>query len=246
MDPISLNLDLIPAEFVERPNRFVSVAKLIEEAGQPIVKAHVPDPGRLKELLLPGVRVLVEDHGEKASRKLRYTLHMVYSPEDGGKTLVSINTQHPNRLVKGLLGDNKLPGYESYQLIKPEFTYGKSRLDFLLESPTGKKTLMEVKAVNLVVDETALFPDAPTVRGVRHIEELTEALKDGYESHIVFIIQRADVKRFSPNHVTDPALADALEKAMSAGVQVHAFCFELTPQTYTFRGEVPVVLPVVV
>jgi sugar fermentation stimulation protein A len=240
-----LNFDfpvpLKEAVFLERPNRFVCRLHLPTEAGGlEEVTAHLADPGRLKELLIPGVRVLVQDHGLGLSRKHRYTLMMVYTGEG---RLVSLNTLLPNRLVHRMLLADALPGFEGYTVRKREVAFGKSRIDFLLKTPDGRDCLLEVKSVTLVENRVALFPDAPTARGARHLMELTEAVRQGHEARVAFVVQRGDADAFSPNAVTDPLLATVCRSAILAGVRMHAFCFELMPDHSRFLQEIPVVIP---
>lgn len=233
---------LLPGTFMERPNRFVSILQLGPQENSQTIKAHVPDPGRLKELLIPGTPVLIRDYGEDTSRKLRYSLEMVYSQSG---QLVSVNTQLPNRLVGQLLSSAILPGFSGYSLLKREFQYEKSRIDFLLKTPNGENCLLEVKSCTLVEDlqgiPVALFPDAPTERGARHLLELAGAARKGYRPQVLFIIQRKDAEVFSPNARTDPGLTEALKTAMDSGVTVQAYCFELSPEGCRFDKEVPIV-----
>ncbi len=233
----SFEKTLHPAIFRERPNRFIG---LVEVNGQ-LEKAHIADPGRLKELLVSGARGLVQDHGDKPGRKLRYSLDFIYSAEGH---LVSLNTQLPNRIMAHFLAMGNLPGFEGYRIQRPEFRFGKSRFDFLLNTPAGQPALLEVKSVTLVEERqgkrVALFPDAPTARGTRHIQELMLAQADGYEARLVFVIQRHDAQCFMPNRRTDLALAEAVEAAILNGVMVQAFTFEMRPGGCHFIQEVPV------
>lgn len=242
-------LPLIPAVFVDRPNRFIAIVKRADVAESE--KAHVADPGRLKELLIPGAHIWLRDHQEPGipmKRKLRYTLELVAPPTG---SLVSVNTLLPNRIIGELLRNRTLPGFEQFQLLRREVTIGESRIDFLLQNtlePDENPTLLEVKSVTLVENQNgnklALFPDAPSVRGTRHIRELMAARQSGkYHSEILLVIQRGDATAFSPNFRTDPALAKALAEAILEGVRVRAYVFDLTPQYCQFVREVPVVLP---
>lgn len=232
---------LVLAHFLARPNRFIAEVRLNGEA----VRAHVPDPGRLKELFLPEVEVMIGDYGPSSLRKLRYSLELVKA--DSGHW-VSVNTQLPNRLMKGLLSAGILPWFEGYQLLKSEFRYGESRIDFLLGDVLGKQCLVEVKSCTLVEtnpkgERVAKFPDAPTTRGCRHVRELIRArCQDGMACFIVFIIQRSDADWLTPNWQTDPALAQALVEAQQHEVQIKACSFELLPDQSRFIREIPVIL----
>lgn len=244
----TFDYELIEGIFLERPNRFISVLEIPGELGEPqTVRAHVADPGRLKELLIPGVKVLVRDFGENSGRKLRYSLELVYATSG---QLVSVNTQLPNRIAAKLLSEGRLPGFEAFHILKREVTYGKSRIDFLLSRPEGTACLLEVKSCTLVeelaeIDEAtgqptrlALFPDAPSERGSRHIEELIAALKEGFESRVLILIQRGDADAFATNRKTDPRFTAAFAEALAAGVQITALCFEMTATGCRFIKEV--------
>jgi len=238
----------ISGVFCERPNRFISHISLPQEGGI-TVKAYVPDPGRLKELLYPGAQVFLKDHGADTHRKLRYSLELV-ATETG--QLVSLNTQLPNRVVGTLLAQHQLPGFEDYTLQKREYTYGDSRIDFLLENPNQKPCLLEVKSCTLVEtragigpdahqsEKLALFPDAPSLRGTRHLQELIRAQAEGMEARVLFVIQRGDPTLFSPNFKTDPALATTLHSAWKLGIKVQAYAFELSLEGCFFVKEVPI------
>ncbi len=228
----------IEATFLERPNRFIGVFQHPEEPEPQ--RGHIADPGRLKELLLPGAKILVVDHGQNAKRKLRYSIPLVYN-ENG--LLVSINSQLPNRLVQTLLESYQLPGFEEYQLIRREFTVGNSRIDFLLESPQGQKTLIEVKGASLVEGGVCKFPDAPTERGARHVRELIDAQQDGYECHVVIVVQRADAQTFEPHYKRDPKFAAAMRDAIDRGVNCHAFTFDITPEHCELQHQIPIIIP---
>jgi sugar fermentation stimulation protein A len=217
---------LVKGVFLERPNRYVAYIDVDGTA----VRTHVPDPGRLKELLIPGVNVYVEDAGDNPNRKTRYSLLLVESPD---KTRwVSLDTQLPNRVVRRLLTEGLLDGWQDYALEKAEFAYGESRIDFLLKprKPGKPRVLLEVKSVTLVMENgIARFPDAPTVRGARHLRELTAATTKGeYEAGVLFVVQRADANSVEPNHVTDPEFCRALSDAMDAGVKFSAICYDLS------------------
>lgn len=217
---------LVGGVFLERPNRFVA---MVEFEGE-VHRVQVPDPGRLKELFIPGVKVILEDHKGATHRKTRYSLIMVRSPED--THWVSVNSHLPNRLMKNWLQEGVLEVFRDYRLEKPEFTYGSSRFDFLLSHKIqGTPLLVEVKSVTLVLDgETAMFPDAPTVRGARHIRELMVAQKEGYEVGVFFLIQRPDAKRVVPNRETDPDFYQTVEVAMKTGVSFWAMATEISPE----------------
>jgi sugar fermentation stimulation protein A len=172
---------------------------------------HLHDPGRLKELLVKGAPVLLrEECGPH--RKAHYDMVITYQ----GLTPVCCDSRVPNQLVKRALQDNALSGLPEYQEVFPEYSFQDSRLDFCLDH----RILMEVKEVSLVRNGKALFPDAPTLRGRRHLETLISAVDQGYTSYVLFLIQRPDATTFSPNKETDSQFASTLRKAAQKGVNI--------------------------
>lgn len=206
-------------KFISRPNRFIAN---IEIDGKTQV-CHVKNTGRCKELLVPGVAVYVQET-ENPERKTKYDLISVY--KDG--KLINMDSQAPNK-VFGEWAQNS--GYfKNITLIKPECKYKNSRFDFYIEAD-GRKIFVEVKGVTLENDGVVSFPDAPTERGVKHIKELEEALEDGYDACIFFIIQMTDCRYFVPNKTTHPEFADALVSAGNSGVDIKALNCIVTPDT---------------
>lgn len=180
---------LVTGTFNRRPNRFTALVSL----GGREVRCFLPNPGRMEELLVPNARVVLREV-EGRHRKTYYDLVAIY---DDGR-LVSIDSRVPNRLLSNSLSRGNLEEFSRYTTIKPEYRYGQSRFDFLLTN-NEEKRLMEVKSCTLVRDGVALFPDAPTARGRRHLLELAKAKREGYRACVVFIVQRTDVDEFSPN-----------------------------------------------
>ncbi|MHA1993896.1 MAG: DNA/RNA nuclease SfsA [Candidatus Hodarchaeales archaeon] len=226
-------------EFLERQNRFLAQVRI--PPSQTKYEAHVPDPGRLRELLVPNVEILLEKH-DNPRRKTRFSLIGVKF----GSTWVNIDSQISNRLFKEEF--TKIKRYQKFKLIKSEYTFQKSRFDFLMEDLNNplnpKKTLIEVKSATLVKDQIAMFPDAPTRRGVRHVKELTEALSAGYNAEIVFITKRNDASHFTPNKEMDPSLYDALVIAKETGVQLCAIVCNYDPiesKELTILKEIPII-----
>lgn len=194
---------------------------MVELEGVGAVKAHVKNTGRLRELLIPSAEVLLEDHdGRMGSRKLRYSLIGVR--KEG--RLINIDSQAPNKLVReAMLSGRLIPAeLKDVAYYKPEYTFGSSRLDFYAEDSCGTKLLGEVKGVTLEEDGKARFPDAPTERGVKHIEELISAVEQGYKACIVFVIKMKGVNSFEPNYDTHPEFGEALIRARDAGVEIIA------------------------
>ena len=201
------------AIFLERPNRFIAYADLDGEK----VKCHVKNTGRCRELLIPGEAVVfLEDHGENANRKTRYSLVKVVK---NGR-IINMDSQAPNQIAFDWLQNGGL--HEDISFVKREVKYGKSRFDIYYERGHGVKGFMEVKGVTLEEANVARFPDAPTERGIKHIHELIEAHKNGYEANILFVIQMKGVDYFEPNYRTHAAFGEALKEAKAAGVNVMA------------------------
>ena len=212
------------AIFLERPNRFIAHVEL----GGSVVKAHVKNTGRCRELLVPGAVVYVEDfEGRMGSRKLQYSLIAV------GKQniLINMDSQAPNKVTAEALqnGHLKFPGMDELVELRGEYTYGDSRIDFYGKDCCGKEFLLEVKGVTLEENGVARFPDAPTQRGVKHVEELIRAHEAGFEAGILFVIQMKGVRRVEPNWRTHEAFGEALQKAQAAGVKVLAYDCRVEP-----------------
>ena len=234
--PVHLPLPpgLREARFVERPNRFLLRCDLGSDdapdgADAPdapdcagVVDVHMADPGRLKELLLPGRRVWIR-HAASPTRKTDWSAVLVESPDGGG--LVSVDTTMPNRLIHRALEARAIEELADWALERAEFPMGRSRIDFLL-ARGDRKLALEVKSVTLVEDGVARFPDAVTARGARHVRELAGIVgttdDDGarWEAAILFVLQRPDAHRIEAARAIDPAFADALADARDAGVRV--------------------------
>jgi sugar fermentation stimulation protein A len=203
--------NVLLGRFLSRPNRFV--AHVLLETGLEV--CHVKNTGRCRELLVKGAAVVLSQSRNPA-RKTRYYLVAVYK----GDRLINIDSQAPNRIFREWAeAGNFLP---DLRLIRPEYRYGQSRLDFYAEAGE-KKCLIEVKGVTLEENGAVKFPDAPTLRGAKHMRELAEALREGYECYAFFIIQMSCVKGFTPNWDTDPAFSQALCDARQSGVHVLAY-----------------------
>lgn len=195
----------VEAEFVDRPNRFIAHVRI----GETLETVHVKNTGRCKELLLPGVKVILET-SDNPLRKTKYDLIAVYKQGFG---LINIDSQAPNKVAKEWLESKK------YTYIKPEYTYGKSRIDFYMESG-DERCLMEVKGCTLEIDGVGYFPDAPTERGVKHIYELIRAKEEGYRAILAFVIQMEGIDKVLPNVKMHPEFGEALNKAEASGVEI--------------------------
>lgn len=198
-------LKTLQAKFIDRPNRFIAHVDL----NGIVETVHVKNTGRCKELLIKGVTVILEE-SDNESRKTKYDLIAVYKENFG---LINIDSQAPNKVVKEWLES------KDYTYIKPEYTYGNSRIDFYMEKD-DRKYLMEVKGCTLERDGIGYFPDAPTERGVKHIYELIKAKEDGYEVSLAFVIQMEGVNEVLPNIETHPEFGVAIDDAKKAGVNV--------------------------
>lgn len=222
---------LTEGRFLARPNRFIAHC---EVDGDPTV-CHVKNTGRCRELLLPGARVWLEE-SDNPARKTRFDLVAV---ENRGYT-VNMDSQAPNRIFhEWLASGSYAPGVTQ---IKAESTYGASRFDFAY-ARGDLRGFVEVKGVTLFDDEgMAYFPDAPTDRGVKHVQELIAARKVGYEAGICFVLQRDDVTGLMPNDRTHPAFGQALREAAAAGVRLVAAVCHVTPDSCTITHTVPVIL----
>lgn len=219
------------AKFLRRLNRFVAEVRLADGRRQ---RVHVPNTGRCRELLVPGAQVVLS-HSENPKRKLPDSLVSVYR----GQRLVNIDSQNPNRLAAEALAEGRLLGFVP-SFLRREYSYGDSRLDLMFTAPDGAHCLMEVKGCTLEVEGRALFPDAPTLRGVKHLRELTAALAAGWRSYVVFVIQMKGVTEFCPNWETHRAFGETLAAAAAAGVRVLAFDSWVMPDRVVLADPVSV------
>lgn len=236
---------VVPGIFIERPNRFIA---RVEIDGQ-VETVHVKNTGRCRELLQPGVRVYLEC-SSNPNRSTAYDLVAVQK----GERVVNIDSQAPNKVVEEWLRQKALfssmPKWNrEVTLVRPETTYGKSRFDFYVERNNEKdavseteKIFIEVKGVTLEQDGVVRFPDAPSERAVKHLEELAEAHRQGYRAMVIFVIQMAGAGYFTPNEDTHPAFADTLKRVRDEGVEVYAFDCHVAPDTLELNGSVPVCL----
>lgn len=226
---------IIPGIFLERPNRFIAY---IDINGKKET-VHVKNTGRCAELLRPGARVYLQE-SDNPDRKTRWDLIAVEKETDQGSVrLVNMDSQAPNQVVKEWIEKGGL--IKGATLVKPEYTYGISRIDLYVET-NERKILIEVKGVTLEEEGRVRFPDAPSERAVKHVEELKAAVRQGYEAYVFFVIQMRDVRYFTPNTDTHPAFAKALREAAEGGVRVVAYDCEVSPDAIQIAQEVPVVL----
>ena len=197
--------ETVEGVFIDRPNRFIAHV----DVNGTVETVHVKNTGRCRELLVPGAAVRLEV-SDNPARKTKYDLVMVCKQ---GLGWVNMDSQAPNKVMAEWLAA------KDYDLVKPEYPYGKSRIDFYMEK-VGKKYLLEVKGCTLEVDGIGYFPDAPTERGVKHLHELEQAQRDGYQCAVAFVIQMEDIAEVRPNISTQPEFGTALAEAKAAGVRV--------------------------
>ena len=223
---------LIKGRFHSRTNRFLTVVEINGE----LVQSHLPDPGRLKELLLPDAELYLRPVSDAIPRKTRFTTVMVCHKGQ----FISLVSTLPNQFVKESLIKNNLPMFRNYKLIRSEVTVGKHRFDFLLESPKGNPFYLEIKSVTYVENGIAQFPDAVTERGARHAMALAELVAQGNKAGILFVCQRRDGKLFKPMWKRDPKFGEALVQAYNCGVKVWCVTCAVTLKSITLLREIPV------
>jgi len=226
-------MGIVPGIFIDRPNRFIANVWVNGER----LAVHVKNTGRCKEILISGTRVFLEKANEKSKRKTRFSLISAYK----GSQLINIDSQIPNALVHSALENQALNITGKMDYLKGEVTYQKSRFDLFYRS-NHKKGFIEVKGVTLETKGVALFPDAPTIRGTRHILELIDASNQGYENYLIFVIQMKGVNCFKPNDKMDPNFSKALRAADKKGVYIQAYDCLVTNDTIKIDQPVRVVL----
>ena len=229
---------IVKGSFIERPNRFI--AKVLVNGVEETV--HVKNTGRCRELLTPNATVYLE-HWDTDKRKTKYDLIAV----EKGERLINMDSQAPNKVAAEYLHTL----FPDLTLLKPEVKHGNSRFDFYMERPITsvgadsirpqtEKWFIEVKGVTLEEDGVVRFPDAPTERGVKHIEELIACLDEGYRAMILFIVKMKGVTHLEPNDRTHPAFGNALRRAAAAGVKIRAVDCIITPGSVTADCPLPV------
>lgn len=223
--------DTVKATFISRPNRFLAH---VEVEGE-VLMVHVPNTGRIREILIPGCTVILRKE-ENPKRKTAFSLIAAYK----GEALINIDSQIPNRVVEEALLEGRISELKEYCTVKREKFYKKSRFDFLLENEKGKKYYLEVKGVTLEKDGFASFPDAVTQRGERHIRELMEAREEGHGAGVIFVLQMENMKHFTPAWTRDPLFSAALKAAKALGVDVLAYGCRVTEMSLDLTTSVKV------
>ena len=222
--------NIAAGKFISRPNRFIANVEIDGE----IQVVHVKNTGRCKELLLPGSTVYCEK-SDNPNRKTAYDLVAV----EKGKLLINMDSQAPNVAFSEFIHDGSFK--DGIEYIARERKYKNSRFDFYFKRK-GKEYFAEVKGVTLEDEGVVLFPDAPTERGVKHLTELEDAVKNGYGGCVVFVVQLKEAKYFTPNRKTHPEFADKLKEVQKAGVEIFAYTCNVTPNSISLLSQIPVVI----
>lgn len=226
--------NIVKAKFIRRPNRFQAYVYLNDEE----LMVHVPNTGRCREILTVGSTVLLREEPSPL-RKTPYDLIAGYK----GDVLISIDSHIPNKVVEEALRTKSISNLKSFDVIQREKTFGNSRFDFkLTNSVENREYFLEVKGVTLEKDGVAMFPDAPTERGARHLRELVDVVKEGMGAGVLFLIQIDGIKTFRPHDEMDKAFGEALRYAHSNGVEVYAYNCSVTENSITLNEEVQVIL----
>lgn len=225
---------LYKARFVERPNRFIIHAR--KEDGE-TVTAHLSDPGRLIELLIPGRGIWLR-YVDTPNRKTQWSA--VLCESEDARVYVSLDTTLPNRLITKALKDRQIDRLKAYHYVRAEYAFAGARWDFLLENK-ARPLLLEVKSVTLAENGTAYFPDAVTARGTKHVQKLTSIQKEGhYDTAVLFVVQRGDVSSVWPAAHIDPTFSSALQLAADTGVEMLAVTTDVSLEGVTLSSDIPV------
>lgn len=222
--------NIAAGKFISRPNRFIANVEIDGE----VQVVHVKNTGRCRELLLPGSTVYCEK-SDNPNRKTAYDLVAV----EKGKLLINMDSQAPNAAFFEFIHDGSFK--DGIEYIARERKYKNSRFDFYFKRK-GKEYFAEVKGVTLEDEGVVLFPDAPTERGVKHLTELEDAVKNGYGGCVVFVVQLKEAKYFTPNRKTHPEFADKLKEVQKAGVEIFAYTCNVTPNSISLLSQIPVVI----
>lgn len=218
--------NIVKGEFVDRPNRFIANVLVNDKTEV----CHVKNTGRCKELLVKDATVYLQK-ADNPNRKTQYDLIAVQK----GDRLINMDSQIVNSVAIEYLPKM----FDDITFLKPECKFGNSRFDIYLETKTDK-IFIEVKGVTLENDGVVRFPDAPTERGVKHLNELKKAVTEGYKAYVLFVVQMDNVIYFEPNRITHPEFADTLKNAKNNGVNVIAFQCDVTPESITIKNQIPI------
>ncbi len=224
--------NIVSGTFINRPNRFIAEVEIDGKMGI----AHVKNTGRCREILLPGTEIYLQ-HVASATRKTQYSLISARK----GNLLINIDSQVPNQVVYDAIVHHEINEFQNIISVKREVTYNQSRFDLYFETKT-EKGFIEVKGVTLEKDSIAMFPDAPTERGTRHILEMIDAVKEGYKGYLFLLIQMKGCHSFEPNAITDPKFAETLKLASDNNVQILAYDCNVTEDSIDISDRIPVVI----
>lgn len=222
--------NVIRARFIERSNRFIAYVSINGER----TKVHVPNTGRCREILTRDTVVILREENNE-SRSTKYDLICGYK----GDKIINIDSQIPNMVVHESLAKKKIKKLSRYKIIEREKTYRNSRFDFRLGT-SDEIYYLEVKGVTLEENGKAMFPDAPTERGRKHLLELIEAKKEGYGAGVLFLAQMDNIKSFSPNFKMDPLFSKALIECSKTGVDIFAYECSVTEKSITLKDEIEI------
>ena len=225
---------VIQGTFIDRPNRFIANVRIKGEGDvpDPVVRCHVKNTGRCRELLVPGADVFLSV-SDNPARRTKYDLITVRK----GRRLINMDSQIPNDVAEE--GLRRIPFFSSMETLTREYRYGNSRIDIIAEG-AGKRYLIEVKGVTLENGGVVSFPDAPTERGSKHVRELIGSMRDGYIPCLLFVIQMDDVEYFEPARSIDPVFSQALEDAKGAGVHIFAYTCTVEPDSIELKDPVEI------
>ncbi len=236
---MNIEKKIVKARFLNRPNRFQAYVELEGES----LMVHVPNTGRCREILIPGCKVLLREESNP-TRKTPYDLIAGY--KDG--ILINIDSHIPNKVVEEALGARAIEPLKDYNIIFREKFFQSSRFDFKLvmepyiNSELPKEYFLEIKGVTYEDKGIARFPDAPTIRGARHLRELVEAKSQGYGAGVLFLIQMNKIDIFSPHDERDPSFGETLRYAASEGIDIFAYNCEVTETSITLKEKIKVIL----
>ncbi len=224
--------DMVEGIFLERPNRFIAKVLIDDQ----LETVHVKNTGRCKEILIKDTKIFLQK-SSNPNRKTKYSLISAYKDE----MLINIDSQVPNEVVYKAITSNKIPELAYLNFLKREQKYKNSRFDIYFEGE-NRRGFVEVKGVTLEKDGLAMFPDAPTERGRKHVEELIGAVEEGYEGYVFLLIQMNDIIRFTPNDIMDPKFSAALKRSRDEGVHILCYNSHVTAETIDIGHQAEVIL----
>tara|TARA_Y100001970_G_scaffold72981_1_gene92572 strand:+ start:4664 stop:5359 length:696 start_codon:yes stop_codon:yes gene_type:complete len=223
---------LIKARLISRPNRFTTIVDLNGE----LHRSHLPDPGRLEEILIPGAELYLRHAKNDSKRKTKYSSVLV----NHNGELISLVSTLPNQFIKESINNGVLNIFKDYKIVRPEISIDNHRIDFLLKNKSGSEFYLEVKSGTYVDNGIAKFPDAITLRGKNHVKLLSKLKKEGKDGGILFVFQRSDAKFFTPMWERDKKFSEALEYAKNIGVKIWCITLKIGFEEVKFFKQIPV------